>query len=227
MIGDSDWAAMARLRQGLYRLFGAALLRPDADRIEALKAGALLLDDEPSIDAFPFAIEWHRLAAAICALSAGGSLESDYIRLFELCSTSPPCPPTETAYGAPPPSSQTALTIKSLTTAYRSAGLELSDQVWQTCDHAATELEFMAYLCGLEFAACTNVGGDDPVALSRRQLAFVNDHLIGWFGLFTHRVRSSGVGFYDTLVHTAWTFIQHDHNLLTVLTAEITRMASA
>jgi TorA maturation chaperone TorD len=108
-------------------------------------------------------------------------LEEEYVDLF---SAKPKAPPYEAVYTDPEGFSRGWIMV-GLEKEYAEAGLELSPKLKEQPDHIAVELEFMAYLCGLEACAETE---DVVKAMRGRQARFLEQHLWRWFPSFLNRL---------------------------------------
>ncbi|HSJ82626.1 MAG TPA: molecular chaperone TorD family protein [Acidimicrobiia bacterium] len=212
---DRACGEMARLRQGLYRFFGGAMLPPDADRVEAVLAAADMLDGL-GVDDFAFAVSWRAFTATLEDLPPLEELEADYIRLF-IPGAGGLCPALESEYSAPP-GPRAALVVVELERHYRQLGLAPAPHVTHTSDHAATELEAMAVLCHREAHAWEEGALGDVVEVIRAEWSFLDRHLARWFPLFAHRLRdASSSAFFLALVDATDAFVRHDHEIITIL----------
>jgi anaerobic sulfite reductase subunit A len=105
---------------------------------------------------------------------------------------------------------------------YAYAGLALEPSRNESPDHAAVELEFMAYLCGQEAAGWTEADRDAAIRALKQQRSFLRHHLGRWFGDFARRVQAStDEPLYAAAGEAADAFIQHDRDLVEVIIGEI------
>lgn len=212
----SEWAQAARLRQGLYRWFGGALLSPSADRIEMLTAAAALLSDW-DIERYAFSKEWDRLCDHLIDGIDLSVLEHQHVRLFASGVDCALSPPIESFYLASPEGGGMAQLVSAIEQEYRALGI-VSVGVTESPDHATTELEAMSMLCGLEAEAWE--ANDEPrlQELIGRERTFLAMHVTVWFPQFRNRVAASGESaFYRDLVAAAHAFIVHDVDWLRML----------
>lgn len=217
MDGELDWSGVARLRQGLYRFFGAGLTGPDEDRVRALVAAAEILDAS-GIEHFAFATPWARLLSVIGDLPPVGDLEAEYVRLFVVGPGPTPCPPYESHYLGKPRHGDPAVIVGSLERKFRSLGLTLVPGNARTHDHAATELEVLSELCRDEHAAWCDGALADVARLQEAELDILEEHLGRWFGVFARHVsEQTRQPFYACLTETADAFLYHDRELLRVV----------
>ncbi|MBI2059955.1 MAG: molecular chaperone TorD family protein [Nitrospirae bacterium] len=231
-------------RQTAYRFFAGLLLYPEPDRIEHLKAAARWLAEGDAVNREPVnqsrgigkrtdgitGSRDHGITQAVLSLNGdlqdGGSaaggrepgaanladLQSDYVRFFR-SSRHDFCYPYEGAYVDPEMSAALSFRLES---EYAQVGVQLS--VKDFPDHAATELEFMSYLCGLEARAAMEGYGDAVAGWRRREQIFLRDHLGRWFPQFARRVGETSRGFYRGVCAGAADFIASDKTCLERLT---------
>jgi TorA maturation chaperone TorD len=191
------------------------MLPPDADRVEAVLAAADMLDGL-GVDDFAFAISWRAFTATLEELPPREELEAEYIRLF-IPGAGGLCPALESEYSAPP-GPGAALVAVELERQYRQLGLALAPHLLHTADHAATELEAMAFLCHREAHAREEDALVEVVETLRAEWSFLDRHLARWFPRFAHRLRhTSPTGFFPALVDAADAFVRHDHEFVTIL----------
>lgn len=215
----TDEAAVARLRQGLYRFFGGALLTPDEARLESLAAAAKLLDGM-GMEAYAFHTQWRVLVTAIHELPANRTLNAEYIRLFASGVDFSLCPPIESYYRTEAKGGGMAAMLASLEREYRSLGLTpVADS--EAPDHAATELEVMSALCDGEAVAWSFGNAVNALAALAVQDRFLRDHLSVWFPAFRQRVLDAeALDFYRALIEASHAFLVHDADLIGVMRRE-------
>ena len=205
---------LLRLRQGIYRLFGALFLYPDETRLANLHAAAeQLLQTGDSWASVPFSEHLGRLLALLASLDTESEteIEGEYVRLFL---AKPAAPPYESYY-VDPEGQARAWIVNQLEREYADAGLAISPSLMDLPDHIAVELEFMSFLCGEEAEVRETglTGCSDQIR--QRQSAFLGHHLGRWFPQFSRRViETSPEGFYGTLVQTTFAFLRHELDLL-------------
>lgn len=215
----TDEVAIARLRQGLYRFFGGALLAPDNERLESLVAATKLLDGM-GIEAYAFHAQWRAMVTSIHEIPGGRVLKADYIRLFASGVDSSFCPPIESYYRAEAKGGGMAALVAALEREYRSLGIApITDS--EAPDHVATELEVMSALCDGEAAAWAFGNPANAIAALAKQDRFLRGHLSAWFPAFRQRVLDAGaLDFYRALVEAAHAFVAHDADLVRVMRRE-------
>lgn len=210
----------ARLRQGLYRYFGGALLSPDHQRVAALVAASEFIDGA-GVDRYAFYGPWAQFAAVVTDASAA-DLSMEYVRLFASGVDGALCPPIESFYRSEAKGGGIARVISRVERAYREVGLAAFGG-FASPDHAAVELEAMSALCSREAADREAGNLEGVVAALKSENRFLRRHLAVWFPEF--RARVAGIGdadaFYATLVEATHAFIVHELDLIGLLTREI------
>ena len=213
MIDTARWADTARLRQGLYRFFGGALLPPEGDRVESLLAAAAYLDDL-GIEAFAFAGPWNAMLDAFEALPSSDELSTEYIRLFASGMDGELCPPTESFYRSAADGGGMATAVALVQRDYAEMGLSVVGTS-QPPDHGTSQLEAMAGLCGRELAAWTAEKPDRVLLLLDAEQSFLRRHLAAWFPAFHARVeQSSRLPLYAATVGATHAFLVHEVDFL-------------
>jgi anaerobic sulfite reductase subunit A len=215
---DMGLMELARLRQGCYRFFGALFLYPDEERLTNLTtATGELQEVSESLAAFPFFGPWRRLLTTLQGLTDGESIEGEYTRLFVV---NPAAPLYESFY-IDPKRRATGWITAQLAREYTERGLALSPSLRKPPDHVAVELEFMAYLCGLEAQTWQREASEEGIQLLEGQHAFLGQHLARWFPAFTRQVAAADQkGLYAATVEAADAFIHHDRDLVDLLLRE-------
>jgi len=176
------------LRQALYRFCAGALLYPEPERMETLKAGGEWLAE--NLDgAWPNPELRERLQAIIGWVQGlNGDLtkvEGDWVSLFGVSRTSF-CYPYEGAMVEP---TLVGVLQAGLQQEYAEAGLTALPE--ETPDHISVQLEFMSFLCGLEGEAIRRGREDVRKMLVQRQNRFLEEHLCKWLPDFTERVEKA------------------------------------
>ncbi|MEE8330607.1 MAG: molecular chaperone TorD family protein, partial [Acidimicrobiia bacterium] len=211
----SDEVAIARLRQGLYRFFGGALLAPDDARLESLAAAAKLLDGM-GMEAYAFHTQWRVLVTAIHEFPASRTLAAEYVRLFASGVDFSLCPPIESYYRTEAKGGGMGALVAALEREYHGLGLRPIAGS-EPPDHAATELEVMSALCDGEAIAWTFGNAPNAIAALAGQDRFLRDHLSVWFPAFRQRVLDAEpLDFYRALIEAAHAFLVHDADLIGV-----------
>jgi TorA maturation chaperone TorD len=211
---------LARLRHGCYRLFAALLLYPDAERRANLVVAARALQlESDSLAAFAFFAPWQRLLTTLDGLTENemGEMEDTYVRLFSSHAGGAVCQASESCH-LDPRGQAAGWIAAQLEHEYAAAGLMLLPTAQELPDHAAVELEFMAFLCDQEAQAWDAAALAAGLQMLERQGAFLEQHLGRWFPTFArHLAVTEGAGLYAVIADAAHTFIYHDQELTTLL----------
>ncbi|GIX47174.1 MAG: hypothetical protein KatS3mg131_1385 [Candidatus Tectimicrobiota bacterium] len=198
---------LARLRQALYRVFATALLPPVAERLQALQEASQAFG---GLACFAFYGAWQRLASGLQAPPPAAVLAEAYEGLF--AASGAPCPLQASAYLAVPGEATGRLLAELL---HRYAQLGLAPTAGSSADHAAVQLEAMAFLCQREAQAWE----ERDVAAARQALAeeaaFLGPYLLSWLPLWARRVQAAaGEGFYGRVAAAAEAFVIHEGDYL-------------
>jgi TorA maturation chaperone TorD len=204
-------------RQSLYRFAALTLSDPRRGTWEHLshpanarlaQAASALLRGEPAAEAHSLGLGERPLADLDLAPvlewlpKNAEALNAAYEQTFGLLVSSN-CPPYETEYINSKFTFQRSQGLADIAGFYSAFGLEPSTFYPERHDHLALELEFMAFLLGLERAAAE--GGDaDRVergAICREaQRKFLAEHLIWWVPTFARLLsKQDPGGFYDAV----------------------------
>lgn len=217
---QSEWAETARLRQGLYRFFGAAYLPPDAERIEELVRAAAYLGTI-GIDRFAFAPWWFGFLAELEEIPASDELNAEYVRLFLSSSRGTLCPPLESFYVTSAEGGGMATLLSGLDGEYRSLGIEVHRGSVESVDHLSVELETLAELCRREAEEAARGEAEAVHALLHLQLGFLTNHLGLWFPGFVGRMNNARPApFYARLTEAADAFLQHEQDFIPGLSGQ-------
>jgi anaerobic sulfite reductase subunit A len=213
-----------------YRLFGAMLLPPNEERLRAVAAIAGELDrHSEAMVSFPIYSHWKRMLGSLSALDGHwvGELGEEYVRLFMHHPERTPCLPYESVYvdrGGQAVGWVTTLVERE----YAVAGLSLSPSLKDLPDHAAVELEFMAFLCAQEAGAWERESLTEGIRALERQASFLDRHLGRWFPQWATEVETlAGEGIYPLMAATAGAFVGQDGDLLEVLLRRLRRLPGA
>jgi TorA maturation chaperone TorD len=206
--------ALNMARQSLYRFVALSLLDPKAgswERLDALRDDVLLSDAAGLIRNLPAAkpeklgncerplskLDPARILAQLTV--SGDKFNNEYERTFGLL-VSNACPPYETEYIDSKFTFQRSNTLADVSGFYRAFGLNTSDQHPDRPDHIVLELEYMAFLLGLERQADA---GDSAVRRQRldicrdAQIGFLREHLSWWAPAFAKLLaHENGDGYY-------------------------------
>ncbi|MCA9142346.1 MAG: molecular chaperone TorD family protein [Planctomycetaceae bacterium] len=188
-------------RQSLYRFAALSLLDPQAgswEQLNALQEDQLLAEAAEIIRALPKAkpdslgmgergIEHLQPAAVFDKLPPSASeLNAEYERTFGLLVANG-CPPYETEYINGKFTFQRSNALADVSGFYRAFGVLPSAQRPERHDHIVLELEFMAFLVGLERQAAEAATSEQEERLevcSAAQERFCREHLAWWVPAF-------------------------------------------
>lgn len=215
---------LARLRQGCYRLCGALWLYPDAERLAHLVAAARAWQGENAfLAAFAFFGPWQRLLTALHGLTEAeaAALAATYVRLFLVNPDGGLCQAHESFYlGAR--GSAAGWSAAQLEREYAAAGLQLAPALQELPDHAAVELEFMAFLCQQEARAWEEKAVTVGLQTLERQGAFLRQHLGRWFPAFARQVAAADAAdLYAITANAVTAFLPHDQELVALLLEKV------
>ena len=206
---------LAEVRQGTYQLLALMLLQPDEPTIQAASEGARLLRRlRRSISSFAFYPVWERFLRQVETLTPDQyeNLERAHISLFGRGNKQGQVSLHETEYlGADP--AALGEVLADLERDYSSSGLSAS--LTEAADHAAVELEYMAFLCGQEIDAQEN--GDLPRAVDcmERERNFLERHPCRWFPILAQTVNQRDEdALYALTVDAARAMATHDVDFL-------------
>lgn len=193
----------AAARSRAYQLLAAAFAFPDEELFDAVRDGSLAAALRDACCGLPFAV------ADPTALTAAPAeyldFESEYIRLFDVGASGPPCP----LYGGVYIGDRMKV-MEDATRFYNFFGLRLSPETRELPDHLTTELEFMHYLTYRE--AVAHRDGDDAASLLRAERDFLARHLRKWMPRLEARLaKQAPAPFFADLVRFAVEFLEADH----------------
>lgn len=211
---DDSMELLLSNRRFLYTLLARAFAsEPDGTLLavvmdERTGEECALLDDEDGAGR-----RLWRVLADEAAVDEGDRLRSEYTRLF-LGPEKLPAPPWESVYanGEPLLFQESTLVVRE---AYRRSGYVSAGYPREADDHVAIELDFMATL-----AAKTCEAADDRDVLAA-QLAFLEEHLLGWLDSFAARLGSCDTvsRFYPSFARLAALTCRRDADVLRELLA--------
>ncbi len=144
-------------------------------------------------------------------------MQQEYVRLFLINPDGAVCQPYESFY-LDPDRQAAGWIAAQVEREYVAAGLRLSPSLRELPDHAAVELEFMAFLCSREAWAWEDEALEAGRQVLEHERAFLDQHLRRWFPAFTWRVaRAAGDGLYAMTAEAAYAFVHHDRDLVALL----------
>lgn len=211
-----EWAAIAAIRQGLYRTFGRALLPPEEGLTETLAAAVDYLEAQ-DLTRFAFYPHWLTFRNALREPPTSDELATTYVRLFASGVDGALCPPTESWYKTDARVGGTAELVAALEADYRALGFAAVG-IAEPPDHAATQLEAMSALCGQEAEAWRTRQDPEAAASLERQDRFLRTHLATWFGDFAARVRNADQkGWYRAVTQAVDAYVVQEADLVRAL----------
>ncbi len=201
---------LARLRQGMYKVFSAAFMPPVPERLGNLIAGADTLEGM-GLPFLAFYNEWLPWRQALNSVRDVIDVEVEYVRMFATGVAGAMSPPTESSYTADPIRGEVGELLARLRGVYNDYRLEPTGAVADTLDHIAIELEVMSALCAREAEARGNENDPQTIVTLKHQRAFLEEHLMVWLPDFVERIAAADtVPFYSALGPAVASFVQHD-----------------
>lgn len=200
----------AASRSRVYQLLAMTFSFPDAEFFESIRDGTLAAALHEACAGLPYAF-----AAPLEALrtveGSAEDFESEYIRIFDVGTGSPPCPLYGGTYGG-----DRMQTMEDAVRFYDYFHLHLSEKRRELPDHITTELEFLHYLTFREAELLQR--GADPSSLRRAQRDFLARHLCQWVPKMEAKLaRQTTHPFFPALVHCAAAFFAADHAYTTAV----------
>jgi len=203
--------ALCLARQALHRFAALTFLDPRASAWERLRglANSTLLTDAAALvrrearaanielargELVPDRLDPSHVLKRLPAMAH--ALNDEYEAAFGLL-VSGSCPPYETEYVSSKLVFQRSNGLADIAGYYRAFGLEPSAELPERHDHIVLELEFMAYVAGLEAAA---VGKQSALWRERAEICtsaqrrFLAEHLAWWVPAFAHLLARQGRG---------------------------------
>ncbi|MBP61444.1 MAG: hypothetical protein CMJ62_07945 [Planctomycetaceae bacterium] len=226
--------ALCLARQTLYRFAALSLLDPRVGcwkqlnglrRGSVLPAAVALIRNEPGAKVKTLALAERPLddldpQPVFAALpDSEAALNDEFERTFGLL-VSNACPPHETEYINGKLTFQRSQALADISGFYGAFGLQASAQHPERPDHITLELEFMAFLIGLQRRAMEDKSAnrEERAALCRdAQQRFLREHLAWWVPAFSRLMgRENSGGFYEAAGIFLAAFIASERSLLDV-----------
>lgn len=219
--------AISHARQMMYRLSALALADPRHGTWHALAAlsddpllprAAAVLRDEPAASPLALGEQPAALldpARVLARLPASPeALNALYESTFGLLSSGI-CPPHESDYINEKFTFQRSHSLADVSGFYRAFGLDPAPHRPEQYDHIALELEFMAFLLGLERRAADSSGAGKEEKNAEQMIVcrdaarqFLRDHLVWWAPAFGRLLAHENPGgYYEAVGHFLGAFI--------------------
>ena len=215
-----DWAGIAATRQGVYRLFGRALLPPEEGLMQTLRSAADYLETRDLVR-FPFYRDWAGFRVALDQAPSTEEVAVAYVRLFASGVNGALCPPTESWYKTDARGGGTGELVAAVERDYRALGFAPIG-IAEPPDHAATELEAMSGLCAREGAAWQTGQDHEAAMVLESEERFLRSRLATWFGDFAARVETADAGgWYHAVVIAADSYVVQDVDLVRALRKQL------
>ncbi len=197
---------VAATRSQLYQLLGSAFAFPDEELHAAIREGELARALATLCGRLPHHLGGDLFAGIETLQEPFSELESEYIRLFDVGPSGPPCP----LYGGVYYGDRMKI-MEDATRFFNFFGLRLSQEIRELPDHVTTELEFMHYLTFRE--AEVRQRGENPGSLLRAERDFLDRHLCRWLPMLRQRLaKQETLAFFPALVRFAHTFVAADRD---------------
>jgi DMSO reductase family type II enzyme chaperone len=201
---DDPAALAAASRSRLYWLLASTFAFPDEDLHEAIRDGSLAGAFTTLLGELPYEVPDIPAAELAAAPESYVELESEYIRLFDVGVSGPPCPLYGGVYAG-----DRMKVMEEATRFYNFFHLHLATETRELPDHVTTELEFLHYLTFRE-AEVRQTGGDTS-SLLRAERDFLARHLCKWVPQLRDRLaKQAAAPFFAALVECALAFFRAD-----------------
>ncbi len=192
-----NFEELARFRQGMYRVFAAAFLPPQPERLVDLIGGGEVLESM-GLPYLAFYQEWKPWREALLDLDDVTEIDVEHVRMFSTRVIGAVSPPTESFYTADPIRGEVGEVLADLARVYNELRLEPTGLVADTLDHVSIELEITL----------------------KSQVGFLEEHLGAWLPRFVERiVAADTIPFYATLGPAVASFVHHDIGVTRFLAA--------
>ena len=215
---------LAAVREVAYRLLAQAFLPPTARRFEEMRAFAEALDDcDSGFCDLAFYPVWWQFPEAFGGFDGIGaeSFAAPYVALFQAAPGEVPAPLFESAL-LRDKIEDAAMVVPKLEIEYRAAGLKLTRAGGEEPDLVSVELEFMAFLCGVEAGRWKHGEVQQAGRELKRQRRFLREHLEPCLLELAARLeRADPDGPYAAAAAAALAFAAHDMELQRGLIGEV------
>lgn len=218
---------LARFRQGMYRIFSAAFLPPQPERLVDLIAGAEVLESM-GLQYLAFHQEWIPWRTALFDMDDMIAIDIEYTRLFTTGVAGAVSPPIESFYTADPIRGEVGEILADLRAVYNKYRLEPTETVADTLDHVSIELEIMSALCGREAEARADQNERRLDLTLANQGEFLESHLAAWLPSFVELIATVETApFYATLGPAVASYVHHDTGVVHLLSQGATHREPA
>ena len=212
-------ADLAMLRQMSYSLLSALFLgswRDTADQLGDTACEVLVASGWASGMSFwPALSDFLRRLGELSSATVGAT-ESKYQRLFGPTPSQNPVPLNETSFLLPG-AEETGWVLASVERHYASAGIESTAASGNIPDHIAVELEFVAFLCGMEADAWVAGEFKNARRMQGRQRRFLTQHTSNWSAVLLREIARRDDELFNSAATAAHAQITHDVDFLQAL----------
>jgi len=218
-------ADLAQVRRGTYGLLSSLFLYQQGSDVDScVQLARDLTAVSKPLSAFPFYGRLQSVLESLAEMTEEGAarLEEEYVDLFVLSVSHPPCALNESAY-VDRTGRKGGVVVVDVERAYAAAGMALSPSAGgELPDHVALELDFLSHLCGQEAQAWQCLWPENATGILGVERRFLDRHLLSWFPAFVRRVSiaANPAGIYGELVEVAHAFVVHDRDLIGMLEPE-------
>jgi len=194
----------------MYRIFSAAFLPPQPERLVDLIAGAEVLETM-GLPYLAFYHEWVPWRTALFDIDDVIAIDTEYTRMFATGVAGAVSPPTESFYSADPIRGEVGEILADLRMVYDTYRLEPTETVADTLDHVSIELEIMSALCDREAEARADQNERRLELTLTNQGEFLESHLGAWLPSFVELIATVETApFYATLGPAVASYVHHD-----------------
>ncbi len=194
-------------RSQLYLLLSDSFQVPDDEFYSDVQSGKFRTWILEAIEKFPYDLDVKRSVELLTTEVDYEDFNSEFMRLFEIGTQSPPCPLNESGYLG----GQMGL-FKELVSFYNFFDLSVS-KAKELPDHLKIELDFMHFLTFKEVERVHT--GREVESFARAGRDFLERHLGRWAPLLCRRVKESeGLEFFQGLTGLLETFVSYEAKFL-------------
>ncbi|MEW6739680.1 MAG: TorD/DmsD family molecular chaperone [Nitrospirota bacterium] len=217
-------AITAGERERTYRFLSGLCLKPPSDSLIAMiRDGSILsvfqdnYEDGEGIESYPAGLfEFVRQAEKMPNLKE--ELEADHTALFVLPSD---LLPHEAVYLDKDKKLGGRITI-SVGQFYEKAGADILKECTEMPDHLGMELEFMAFLCGIERESWEKTGIESLQKCVEFQKMFLEEHLLKWVYRCCEKIiERAEYGFYKAVANFIIEFMKSEEEYVSELYAKV------